>query len=193
MLSRPVGVRWAGWESNTFQLQQAGWELAVEYEPIYDKYRLLVHHRQGTLYGMSHANILERQLSDPWSERMPPAFELTGLARSLEVISEHHMEPLPFANFIQIDATPQLTERKIHRIEDFNIFKTITTRAEEIIIEKADMTVIEHLEAIKDLQSASQAEIRDRILKDRRRGSADQDVSPEVEIHTNIVQLRPAS
>lgn len=189
MLSRPVGVVWAGWESNTHRLQQGGWELAVEYDPHRDMYRLMIHSHQGALYGLSSATHLDKRLADAWNEDMPNAFQMQGLARSLEVIRHEEMGG-SFADFKQIDATPQwLPERKIECIEDFNIFKIITTRAEEIIIEKADMSVIEHLQAIKDLQSGTQAEIRNRILNETQVAN----ISPEVEIHTNIVQLRPAS
>lgn len=190
MLSRPIGVVWCGWESNTLRLQQGGWELAVEYEPHRDMYRLMVHSHHGQLYGLSNATHLDKRLATAWNEDMPNSFAMTGLARSLEVITEHHAGEGAFAGFQQIDATPQFVERKIERVEDFNIFQTITKRADEIIIEKADLSVIEHLQAIKDLQSASQEEIRGKMLDGR---AADRDASPEVQIHTNIVQLRPSA
>ncbi len=186
ILSRPIGVVWAGWESNTHRLQQGGWELAVEYDIHTDNYRLMIHSHHGALYGLSRATYLDKRLAEAWNEDMPKAFHMQGLARSLEVIREESM-PAPYHSFQQIDATPQMVTRKIDRIEDFNIFKTITTRAEEIIIEKADMSVIEHLQAIKDLQSFDQEEIRNRILDDRARA---ENASPDVEIYTNIVQLR---
>jgi hypothetical protein len=189
MLSRPIGVVWAGWESNTHRLQQGGWELAVEYDVHRDMYRLMIHSHQGALYGLSNATYLDKRLAEAWNEDMPKSFQMQGLARSLEVI-RHEEIGNSFANFHQIDATPQMVDRKIERIEDFNIFQTITTRADEIIIEKADMSVIEHLQAIKDLQSFGQEEIRNRILDDRARG---ENASPDVTIHTNIVQLRPVA
>ena len=188
MLSRPIGVVWAGWESNTHRLQQGGWELAVEYDPHQDMYRLMIHSHQGALYGMSNATHLDKRLSQAWNEDMPKAFQMQGLARSLEVIRHEEIGP-GFAGFQQIDATPQMVDRKIQRIEDFNIFKTITERADEIIIEKADMSVIEHLQAIKDLQSGTQEEIRKRIITQRGR----EELMPEVKIHTNIIQLRAVS
>jgi hypothetical protein len=186
MLSRPIGVVWAGWESNTLRLQQGGWELAVEYDVHRDMYRLMIHSHQGQLYGLSSATYLDKRLAQAWNEDMPKAFNMQGIARSLEVIRHEEIGP-GFANFQQIDATPQMVDSEIQRVEDFNIFKTITTRADEIIIEKADMSVIEHLQAIKDLQSFSQEEIRNRILDERSRA---ENASPDVQIHTNIVQLR---
>jgi hypothetical protein len=183
ILSRPIGVVWAGWESNTFRLQQAGWELAVEYVPMDDTYRLMVHSHEGKLYGVSNATYLNKRMADAWNEDMPNSFQMQGLAQSIQTI---RMADISFKDFRQIDATPQMMDAEIQRVEDFNLFKTITTRAEEIIIEKADMSVIEHLQAIKDLQSNTQAEIRDRILNQ----AGGEKVAPGVDIHTNIVQLR---
>jgi hypothetical protein len=180
---------WVGWESNTHRLQQAGWKLAVEYDIHRDMYRLMMHSHQGALYGLSSATHLDKRLADAWNEDMPNSFQMQGLARSLEVIRHEEIGP-GFAGFAQIDATPQMVDRTIERIEDYNIFKTITTRADEIIIEKADMSVIEHLQAIKDLQSGTQEEIRKRMLDDRARGEK---ASPDVEIHSNIVLLRPVA
>jgi hypothetical protein len=183
ILSRPIGVVWAGWQSNTFRLQQAGWELAIDYKPMDDTYQLMVHSHEGKLYGVSSATHLNKRMADAWNEDMPDSFMMQGLAQSIQTITANHID---FAAFQQIDATPQMCTTEITRVEDFNLFKTITTRAEEIIIEKADMSVIEHLQAIKDLQSNTQAEIRDRILNQ----AGGEKVAPGVDIHTNIVQLR---
>jgi hypothetical protein len=178
-------VVWCGWESNTLRLQECGWKLAVDYRVENDNYTLLVYHEQGQLYGMSNATQLEKRLADAWCEDLPRTFHMTGLARSIEVERFAGIGG-SFADFTQIDAQPMQSTRE--NVRDFNIFNTIATRADEIVIEKADMSVIDHLQAIKDLQSGSQAEIRQRMLDARARGS--EDPGPDVEIHTNIVQLR---
>ena len=89
--------------------------------------------------------------------------------------------------FQQIDAEPYMVHDFHPRsIEDFNVFR-VKQHEEEIFIEEADMTVLDHLQAIKDLQSEDQARIRERMLNEQR-------AEPDVEIitHANILTLRSA-
>lgn len=166
-LSRPLGVHWAGWETNTYRLQQSGWDLAVQYQISNDGYTLLMKHAEMQLYGYTDALELQRTLQDPYmTERAEnlPIFQVRHMARVL--LSAYTSTHLDFASFSQIDATPQFTERKIQSVEDFNIFALARAKAEEVLVNRADMSVIEHLEAIKALQEPRQHEIRQRMLSE---------------------------
>ena len=189
MLSRPVGVHWAGWEADTLQLHKAGWQMAVEYDVQYDKYRLLMHHREGKLWGMSDATTIEKMWASPM-HRMDrvPCFFMTGLAARLEVIRWQEMSSISFADYQQIDPRPQLEERRIERPEDFNVFKLVDNHEADILVDEADMTVIDHLKAIKDLQSDEQQRIRDRLLRAKEIGETPDD--HEVKVHANVISFR---
>ena len=53
-----------------------------------------------------------------------------------------------------------MATNEIRSIEEMNIFRLALTGAEEVVIDKADMSVIEHLQAIKDLQKRTQRDLR---------------------------------
>lgn len=100
----------------------------------------------------------------------------------------------PSFNFQQIDAQPTCTFADVQSIEDMNIFNVPLTRAEEILIDDADMTVIEHLQAIKELQSEDQKRIRRDILKNGARPEgASMDYSPQATVHANLISLNVAT
>lgn len=63
------------------------------------------------------------------------------------------------AEFEPIDARRVFVAEPIKDIKDFNIFARIG-KTEQVLVDKADMSVIEHLEAIKKLQSDTQRELR---------------------------------
>lgn len=166
LLSRPVGVEWAGWRTDTFTLQQNGWEIATEYEIRHDAYRLLLRHKMMRLYAVSTSEHVEHFMSVTSPSYDPsrlPVFRICGVAPSIQSLQ---MPGIDFSAFRQIDAQPQFTTHAVQRVEDMNIFATPLTRTQEILIDKADMTVIEHLEAIKKLQSPEQQVIRERMVRE---------------------------
>lgn len=131
-----------------------------------DEYCLLMRHEQISLYAYTDVITIERVLQDTsfHAERYP-IFQVKRMAKML--YSTWTDRDLNFAAFRQIDATPQFTTSKIQCVEDFNIFALARSKAEEVLVNRADMTVIEHLEAIKALQEPQQHEIRQRMLRER--------------------------
>lgn len=183
LLSRPMGVEWAGWRTDTRRLQQAGWEIAVEYDMYRHSYRLLMRHRMIKLYALTNMLDLARHINDDYTLSLAnvPVFNVVAVAPSLHSIT---VPGLSFESFQQIDAQPQLCTHRIERVEDTNIFAVPLTRTQEILVDKADMTVIEHLEAIKKLQSPKQQEIRDRILHE---GTNPEGCAPEAKPRMNVI------
>jgi hypothetical protein len=147
-------------------LQQSGWDLAVEHLYDRDEYSLLMRHEQMSLYAYTDVITIERVLQDPsfHAERYP-IFQVRRMAKMLH--SAWTDMRLNFAAFQHIDATPQFTEQKIQCVEDFNIFALARRKAEDVFVNRADMSVIEHLEAIKALQEPAQHEIRQRMMQDK--------------------------
>jgi hypothetical protein len=186
MLSRPVGVEWAGWRSDTLTLQRAGWELAVEFEYYRHQYRLLMRHKMLRLYAVTDMLTLENVMSDRFGMNTAdmPVFHVIGVAPSIQSLQ---VQGISFAAFREIDATPRFSESRITRVEDLNIFAAPMPGAKgEVLIDGADMSVIEHLEAIKRLQSKTQEEIRQRILDQRHEGS---DISKHESATNKVVAL----
>lgn len=186
ILSYPVRVEWAGWETDTHRLQQSGWEIAVDYEPYRMAYRLMMRHRMIRLYAITAAEVIENYTNvlGPGMHERFPMFRVMHCAPSIEVVRITD----DLTNFQQIDAQPMMINQEIKRIEDLNIFNVPLTRTEELVVDKANMSVIEHLQAIKELQSPEQARIRERI---RREGAVPQggliDAAPKTEVLANVV------
>lgn len=170
------------------RLQQSGWELAVEHEFHRDGYTLLMRHEAMKLYAYTDQLVLERALHDPYySGEHRPVFVVRRVANSLQTAHTN----LDFASFQQIDAQPQVVDFKIQRVEDFNIFALARNKATEILVNKADMTVIEHLEAIRQLQQPKQHEIRQRMLREPESPPARQ--TPRLHVVAQLVHLEEAA
>ena len=192
VLSRPIGIEWAGWHSDTYRLQQSGWEIAVEQDLYRCEYRLILKHSQANLYAVTHKEIFENP------------FEVVGLSYDLSrvpifnVISvsskiENFRCNMDFNNVTRIDAQPTYVSEDvlIENIENFNIFNIPLTKAEEILIDKSDMTVIEHLEAIKMLQNPKQAEIRKQMIDQSHvPDSKLVQEAPVYTTHSNIIEFK---
>lgn len=170
ILSRPIPIRWAGWESNTLMLQQCGWQIAVEFNPDCDVYRLMMRHEQMNMTAMTNERVIDFAVSLSNFEHRElaklPGFEVMQVAPRLE--NARITDNRSWDGFQMIDAKPQMLETKIERLEDLNIFALAVGKAEEIVIDKADMSVVDHLKAIKELQAEKQKQLREKSRQKRR-------------------------
>ena len=178
ILSRPVPIHWAGWETDTVRLQRSGWQLAVEFEPMRDMYSLMMKHPEMNMTALTSAIRIDHGLSmldryrdmgrqDPAvGVNHMPAFNVIKVAPQFENVRIQSTGT--WENFQLIDAEPQMVDTVIERPEDLNIFALAMSQAEQVAIDQADMSVVEHLEAIKDMQSDKQKELRDKARKGER-------------------------
>lgn len=169
ILSSPLGVEWMGWSSDTLTLQNRGWQLAVAFECERLQYQLIMKHVDMKLCAISevtHIDHIYPHIYQDVHRGFPRGvFIVNHIAPRIEV-RVVNMNMLPINSFKEIDATPMFTNEKIHNIYDLNIFSPKKDKIEQVIINQADMSVIEHLEAIKKLQSPKQQEIRKRLIND---------------------------
>lgn len=185
ILSRPLRVRWGGWETTTVELQQGGWELAVQEEFNRMEMRMTMRHQGFRMYGIS------RVLRDF------DYFRYSNIVQALDniVIEIAYMgsdlvvnlvEMGPFT-FKAIDAIPQYTETKVKRIEDFGFFATPLTRTNELIVDPTKIGEI--LEQIKQAQLPEQEAIRKRNhLRENRQGMS-YDAIPQQQFHAQILSI----
>lgn len=167
ILSRPIGIRWAGWETDTQRLQRAGWKLAVETDAYREQYRLIMNHEQMRLTAMTDERKLEyalTQMQHTFRQDCFPIFEVRHVAPTFEFVK---IQMGAFPDFQQIDAEPRMSTQEVKRLEDLNVFRLALDGAEEVIIDKADMSVIEHLQAIKDLQKETQRDLRQKARQSK--------------------------
>jgi hypothetical protein len=189
ILSRPMGIHWAGWRSDTLHLQRSGWQIAVDFEVYRYQYRLAMRHQLMSLYAVTDQHTIETIEHSHRDVSEMPIFNVIQCAPNLQSQIVHGID---FSRFQQIDATPQMVTQKIQRMEDLNIF-SVVGRTEQVLIDKADMSVIDHLEAIKALQSEKQRDIRDRLIKDGRRDDRYQDYSPKMHLVAQLVHYDEAA
>jgi hypothetical protein len=162
-------VIFAGFRSDTYALQQAGWRLAVEEDVYSGVVRMMMHHPGAELYLVArdwrmpraHMDLHTRFMHDFMTDR--PEFVVERVARSLE----SYRVNLDFSKFLDIDATPQYVDTPIRSIRDFKLFANPLVRTEEIIVEP--QSVAECLDLIRKLQSPDLERIRQ---ANRARGDA---------------------
>jgi hypothetical protein len=181
ILSRPLEIHWAGWETTTYRLQQAGWQLSADQDVYNDRLRLAMKHEGMALYGMSGWSRFEYEarIRDP---REFPVIVMQAMGREVWV-QEHGRVEL---NFQAIDAKPCFTERKITKLEDLAHFAAPLVRSREIIIPEEN--VDELLEKILKLQQPART---DRIREEMRRGPEGRMVTdePQQKFQAQIISL----
>lgn len=184
-----MGIHWAGWRSDTLHLQNSGWKIAVDYDYYRDSYRIAMQHEAMRLHAITSALTMIQAEHDRHRDLSEmPIFEVVHCAPSIQSTQVHGID---FSRFQQIDAAPQMVTSKIQRIEDMNIF-AVVGKTEQVLIDKADMSVVDHLEAIKSLQSDEQRKIRDRLIKEGRREDRYVD-SPRMHLVAQLVSYEKAA
>lgn len=165
---------WCGWRTNTYALQQAGWQIAVEQSNYDMGIRLLLLHRELQMRAITNTVdmnefIVRRGINGP-------SFRVANMASEMRVqLVETQLA------FREIDARPQAME--FRDIDAFEIFAVPLVRTEEIIVDQQDVSVM--LEQIRRMQSPIAAEIRQR---DRRR-EREIEVVPREVFHAQILSI----
>lgn len=181
LLSPICDVVWAGWRTTTVDLQQAGWQIAVERQHYDFATRLLIEHRDMRLRGITNHVRLDGFMERQYSGTAPrPVFHVQWMASDFRVqLMESSFD------FRQIDAKPQFTNEQIKGIDAFNIFAVPLARTEEIIVDQHDVSAL--LEQIRRMQAPEIAEIRKREQSRERRG----DVEPKMRetFHAQILSF----
>lgn len=168
--SQPFRVRWAGWETDTMRLHRHGWQIAVAEDPAYDAIKLMMRHEDMELHGMtdtySWQKVFDSTLRGVMTEgfvfnvawvgksntKMPSGMLGAGLGSA---VGFSEIDPVP--GMVVMDESVSL--------DDLDIFRKIGGESVEVLVDRADMTVVEHLEAIKALQSDRQRELRERARR----------------------------
>lgn len=172
VLSRPCRVHFAGWETTTNRLQQAGWSLSAEQGYDRGTVRLAAWLKPIGLYMLSECQNYNFYRCDAL-----PVFEVRAVTSDMSI----RVDAETFA-FSPIDARAQFVSIEHKRIEDFGIFATPLTRTEEIIVEPA--TVVDLMNKIRALQAPELAEIRRR---NHVREHAE--AAPRQQFHAQILSL----
>jgi hypothetical protein len=188
-LSPPCRVLFAGWETTTARLQNAGWSLAAE-QLLHDRtLRLAMRHEPSGLYMVSDSTdyafgprYTQYGFNQLHMNEQTPTFVVRYVGSKITVRVMDN-----FDAFRPIDAAPQFTTIEERGIEQFNLFATPLTRTEEIIVEPE--TVNDLMEKIRALQAPELAQIRQRNrMRDARSEGSSAPIAQQ-KFHAQILSI----
>lgn len=184
VLNPPLRVLWAGFEANTYALQQAGWELSAEQDFAFRRLRVAFRHRDWKLYAISDAVDWDFLL---WATRnslveLPPLV-VRYFVNEIQVLRV----PDRVDAFRPVDAQPQFVQQEVRSLEDCGVFATPLVRTEEIIVEPRDVSAL--LEQIKKLQAPEQAAIRQRERLRAARDGLEREAWPRQRFHAQVISI----
>lgn len=182
LLSRPYPVYWAGWETTTAMLQQAGWEISAEYEPYRMSYRLLMRHQGAQLYALTNSVNINH-----WQMMQEGRFGVHGIRFVVQYVCTHltvNLMEQQF-NFRQVDALPQMGTMK--NVEEFGIFATPMTRTNEIIVPEENVTDL--LGRLLEMQDEEKTRYYKQKLQQNRDGMSLDSAAPQQKFHAQILSI----
>lgn len=146
---------WAGWETNTFKLQQAGWQLSAEQDFMHQRMRIAMSHDGMRMMAMSPSIDFEYERSyrdrDYLQHIVLPV--QAAVARDLTI----HAQGAINWNMQAIDAAPTFMENhQLHRLEDLAHFAVPLVRTQQIIIPEDSVPAL--LERILKLQAPARTD-----------------------------------
>lgn len=169
--SPEVEVWWAGWRSNTRQLQRHGWRFAVEDEWHRNEVRMFLQHERFGWTGYARAQRayagLGSRFEREYLQNPLQAFEVYAMSAPDLMVS---VDAGPLKDFIHVDMMDRLIEpRGVKRRPVAGLFTPWVQEAQELIVEPA--TVAELLDKIKAMQAPQLAAARERNrLREAREG-----------------------
>lgn len=173
ILSRPINILWAGWETNTRRLQAAGWQLSA-YEDIAGRYGspvLAVAFKHPTLRVSGVTRLHEWRYNVEFDPRVMYGTD-TGLnleAHDMGVRQRTVIPPPRYHDekiwFDAIDARPVFSEEPVQRLEDYAHFKYIERDAKQIFLDETSAE--ELVELAMERQKPVADKMRKRLLEDR--------------------------
>ena len=194
LVSEPQRVVWAGFETTTPRLQQAGWEIAAEQDFTCDGCRLVFRHRDMQciaitntvrfydLARMTHLEPQRRFYAEPGRD-WALTFHVVRMSHGIQMALYDDNRP----NFKLIDAQSQFVKREYVNLEDMGIFATPLVRTEELIVEPDQVSAI--LEKLREAQVPEQAAIRARQRQRESREGMQVGAEPQTRFHAQILSL----
>ncbi len=196
----PIRLRWEGWESNTFDLQQNGWEVSVSQSPSEQRMMLALHHRQMRLTGISPMIRFDFRTVEIDRYLQDVEIPIIHISPQIQVITLHqhqlvqsglpHGRGINWGNFTPVDAAPGAILEKVESIHDLIHFQPIPKTEEIIIPEK---NVSELLQEILKKQEPEQKKYWKRVQEEAMlaRGRArETELHDQKQVHAQIITLR---
>lgn len=183
LLSRPLRVHFAGWQSDTYRLQQQGWQLSAHQDIPRNWMQVAFQHQELGIQGLSAGIPFEYLHHEPG---YLDAIVLPVRMMARKVHIESVMGDLGVSHFKAIDATPQLLTRERRSLEDYVHFAPALVRTQEIIVPNEN--VDELLERILKLQQPAKTERARKAVREEQEGQL-LDPKPRTQFHAQILSF----
>ena len=184
LASQPWKLHFAGWETDTYRLQQAGWQLSAVQDPYYDAMQIAFNHPEYRIRGISNRinHYDARSYMGFGGMRDGPRYLETQAHLASDFVM-HTASVAPFGKFKPIDAEPQLMDMRQMMSQNM-VFAPNLARTQEIIV--PEQSVDDLLNMMLEKQAANRAElIRKRV---RQQGELI-DFQPRTQVHAQIVSI----
>lgn len=179
LASRPARLHFAGWETDTYRLQQNGWQLSASQDPRYNRVQLAFSHQEYQIRGVSdyiNADNRYAQFVD-----MPEVIDVRAHLASDFIMRS--VSTLPFNGFTPIDAEPQWVDSHQYMSKHM-LFAPNLARTQEIIV--PEQSVDDLLNMMLDKQASNRAElIRRRVREEGQRV----DFNARSHVHAQIISI----
>lgn len=184
-----VDIEFAGWRSDTYQLQQKGWQISVNEDPASMCIQVALKHPIISMYGLTdRVNYMHLQ-EDAMARHSGITLRVIRMETDMKIIQpsmvyEEVRQP-DMSGFVPVDARPSVRMQEQTHIDDYRIFRPMAKQS-QIIVPKQN--VDELLAKIHELQSPEQDRIREDKQNRLRRElhKCNQDAN-NYDISTNIV------
>lgn len=184
LASQPWKLHFAGWETDTYRLQQNGWQLSAVQDPIYDSMQIAFQHPEYRIRGVSSrvSHYDARSFMGFGDMRESSRYMETRAYLASDFISQTYMAA-PMDRFQPIDAEPQLMDMRQMMSQNM-VFAPNLARTQEIIV--PEHSVDDLLNMMLDRQAANRAEL---IRKRVRQQGEMIDFQPRTNVHAQIVSI----
>lgn len=184
VVSHPMTLHWAGWETTTARLQQAGWEMAAEQHFERNTLRIAFSHPQWGARGITETS--EYDYYARMNQRAHAGPEVIHARMNVHMGKDVYVRSYDQPTFSAIDARPQIMDiERITCLEDLAHFAPQATLTSPFVLPEPD--VDELLSMILAKQQAAKTEyFRDLVARDGQ-------VLPAHRFHAQIISLREAA
>ncbi len=163
--SAPMNLHWAGWETDTFRLQQNGWQLSAEQDPRIRTLRIAINHPDLCVQGITNVDRYDFERITHERQRFgrPVDIGLSVIQMGHKVYLNEHSHTAH--TFEPIDAEPRMQEYRITSLSDLAHFTTIKRPQHEVFLKEASMEEI--LAMALQRQEPGQEAIRKRLIREQ--------------------------
>lgn len=184
LVAYPMKLHWAGWETTTLDLQQAGWKLTMVQNPMTDRLTLAIQSDQFNMRGITpeiefRHRVLDRNSLVP----MHAPLRLQHFGHAI-MVQSHDWNSWDFQ---PIDAQPQIATMDFKSLDDMCHFPKVPLLARTQAIVLPEKNVDQLLADILEKQAAAKMDyFKDLVATE---GS----MVPAHKFHCQIISLKEAA